>query len=185
MTSAVAVVVDASVARAAGGTDASQASSCACRDVLLALREADLRLAMSPPLDDEWRRHASRFTRKWLVGMYARRRVLRLTPDPFAPLHAACAALPEGRSRRAIEKDLHLIDAAFAADRRVLSNDNEVRADLRELASRLTALRRLLWADPTEGGCIAWVGAGMPDAQRYHLHAAAMRAPRRPRRRRR
>jgi hypothetical protein len=180
MTPGVAVVVDASVARAAGGAGATHGASSACRDVLLALRDADLRVAMSPPLHDEWRRHVSRFTRKWLASMYARRRVLKLTPDPFAPLHAACAELPEGRSRRAIEKDLHLVDAAFAADRRVLSNDGALRHDLQGLATRVTTLRRLLWGDPTEGGCIAWVRAGTPDEPRHRLHAAVPRTTRHP-----
>lgn len=175
MTPAVAVVVDASVARAAGGADASDPVSCACRDVLMALRAAKLRLAMSGALHDEWHRHASAFTRKWLVSMHARRRVQSLTPTPCKPLHAACAQLPPGRSRRAVEKDLHLVDTAFAADRRVVSRDDAVRCELLALAERVTPLRRLLWGDPLDHDCLAWVCAGTPDVARYRLRPGTNR----------
>lgn len=171
-----AVVVDASVARAAGGAGAAHSAACACRDALEALRLAGLRVAFSPPLHDEWRRHKSAFARKWLASMYARRRVSKMTPAPFEPLRAACASLEERKLQRAIEKDAHLVDAAFAADRRVLSSDAEVQRALQMLAEQVVDLQHMLWGDPATDGCVACVRAGTPDVPRYRLRPARPRA---------
>lgn len=178
-----AVVVDASIARSAGVAGASDPVSSACRDVLLTLLGTPLTLAMSTALDDEWRRHVSRFTRKWLVSMHARRRVRRLAPEPFLPLRQAWAVLPDGPRRRLLEKDAHLVDAAFAADRRVLSRDDEVRDELPQLAVRAEELGGLLWGNPVTPGCVEWVRAAMPEQASFRV-APARRLGRSRRRRR-
>src|SRR3712207_5775264 len=70
------IVTDADVARAAGGADARHPSARACRDFLMRMLQICHRCAMTPELLDEWRRHQSRYARRWLTQMFARKKVV-------------------------------------------------------------------------------------------------------------
>src|SRR5437660_6190664 len=75
------LVVDASVARAAGGEGATHPLSRQCRDCLLAMLHICHRIVMTAEIGAEWKRHRSRFAMTWLTSMEARRKVWR----PAAP----------------------------------------------------------------------------------------------------
>ena len=74
------LVIDADVARSAGET--KHPVSSACRQFLDAVTECRHRVVMTPEIQEEWRRHASRYTYRWLRRMFARRLVDRCTPWP-------------------------------------------------------------------------------------------------------
>jgi hypothetical protein len=52
------------------------------------------------------------------------------------------------KAKLAMIEDVHLLDAALASDRVVLSLDEEVRACLRSAASEIEPLRKVAWANP-------------------------------------
>jgi hypothetical protein len=163
----IAIVIDASVAKACGkqAEGSSTGISVACADALQAIKDAGLHAAMSEPLDDEWLRHASTFARKWLVQMFSRKRVRRVESIPLHDgLRRALPALPDEGIQRAIEKDLHLIELALVTDRRVLSLDERMRLHLGNLTLRVSALSRVHWANPGDATCLVWLQAGAPDA---------------------
>ena len=101
------LVIDASVARAAGGDDSSADIAVACTSALREVMDAGLSAAMSEPLFEEWGRHSSVFARKWLVQMFSRKRVHRpaIVPEEAA-LRRVLPTLSDAGIRRAIEKDL-------------------------------------------------------------------------------
>jgi hypothetical protein len=166
-----ALVVDTSVARSAGGRNATHARSVACRDALEIMRKSRLSAVVSPALLDEYDRqeHISKFFVKWLAAMRSKGQIV--TVDP--PLHkgtraAAQRHLPE-HTHAAVEKDLHLVSAALAADRRVLSDDDAMRGYPTILAENLRALRAVHWANPEVAGCHDWLGRGAPDERSWML----------------
>lgn len=67
------IVVDTSVARAAGESDHPVSS--ACRRFLAVLRDGRIDLVMTDDLRLEWKRHRSTYTATWLVSMFARKRI--------------------------------------------------------------------------------------------------------------
>jgi hypothetical protein len=69
------VVIDASVARAAGPNGAVHPTAKHCRDFLLAVLEVCHRAVFSPPITDEWKNQQSGFARQWRVAMFARKKI--------------------------------------------------------------------------------------------------------------
>lgn len=167
---AVAVVVDASIAGSCGREGATHPHAAACLDTLKMVREGTtLEVAMSPALQREWEEHSSRYARKWLLNMRSSRRVR----DVKAPLHSATRravrALRNDGVRQAIEKDMHLVEAAFDADERVVSLDEAVRGYLGLLVGKVADLRKLQWANPLASGCLEWLKAHAPEDARWRL----------------
>jgi hypothetical protein len=150
------LVIDASVMRAAGGEAATDPVPTHARDTLMAILHICHRVCLSTDLSEEWKRHQSRFARRWLTQMYANRKVVPCKPP-------SCQHLVEDiRSFRsttesdiaAVEKDIHLIAAALTTPHRtILSWDNRVAAvfrkictDTRTVTSR--AIAPMLWINP-------------------------------------
>jgi len=104
------IVVDASVARSAGET--SHPDSVLCREFLLAILKICHRVVLTPEIEREWRRHASRFSLRWLASMRSRRKVVDVSPTiTLASLLDGSRDLA-GRRLDAVEKDCLLVDAA-------------------------------------------------------------------------
>src|SRR5271165_1159009 len=70
------LVVDASVMRAAGGEEATDPAPAHARDILKAILTICHRVCVCAELREEWKRHQSRFARRWLTQMYASRKVV-------------------------------------------------------------------------------------------------------------
>lgn len=143
--------MDASVAAAAGKTMAP--TSKRCRDFLLTLRqETNCRVVMPPELGDEWEAHRSGFSRTWLANMAQRGRVI---PDPIPPSEKMRhkiegAAATKKREADALRKDFHLVEAAIATDRTVVSLDETVRKLFKAAAHEVAAIRKIVWVNPDD-----------------------------------
>ena len=64
------LVIDSSIARAAGDTS-NHPTARNCCDFLQAVLDVCHRIALTDPLRDEWNKHQSRFARTWRVSMMA------------------------------------------------------------------------------------------------------------------
>lgn len=124
------LVIDASVARAAGGEEATFPRSKYCRDFLKATLDICHRAVMTPEISEEWKPHRSNFARKWLVEMYGRRKVQYIKAVVDRDLRGRIehvAACKTDKERDARRKDFLLIEAAVATDRTVISLDDIAR----------------------------------------------------------
>ena len=112
--------------------------------------------------------------------MYARRRIVSVNPADTAPLETRIAIHPQATSasRSAIVKDLHVIAAALAADRIVLSADDALLAAIRPL--ELDPLRDLVWANPVKARneVVGFLGATIPAPAEWLLYQRPGAAPR-------
>lgn len=154
------LVIDASVARAAGGEGAEDPSSKACREFLNSVLEICHHLVFTKEVGSEWKRHRSKFARIWLRRMFARRKVEQVNVEPDDDLLTAIEVAETGALlRRAMEKDRHLLEAAYATDGVVSSLDEEARTAFGELSVTLRRLRAVVWINPTRAeedplGCL-------------------------------
>ena len=95
------------------------------------------RFVATPSIQAEWKTHASGFATRWLASMFARRLVEKLEDDPVVPTLRQAISQMAGRSpqfRRCSDiaaKDIHLVEAALATDRIVISRDIEALRCLR------------------------------------------------------
>jgi len=168
---AVALVIDANVAQACSERSlvSDNHQIAASIGALIAVRHHPaLLVAFSPPLRDEWNRHKSGWSHKWLYAMTSERRVRDCDPPIRDHLRRRVASLEEMAKQEA-EKDVHLIELALHADRRVLSHEKACRRIFCELVGRVAKLGGVMWAGPTEDGCIDWLQAGAPLTDHYKL----------------
>lgn len=159
------LVIDASVARAAGGDDAVHPTGKRSRDFLLAVLDVCHRAVFSPQLTTEWNEHQSAFASQWRRSMFARKKIQPLEdPEDHKLRQRIVQAAAHGSQREAMLKDIHLVETALASGMRVAALDETVRSCFRSASDSVPRLRRLCWINPdnpTEDA-IAWLQSGAP-----------------------
>jgi hypothetical protein len=173
------LVIDASVARSAGGADAVFPLSKRCRDFLKTVVAVGHRAVLTRAVREEWKKHESGFARQWRTAMMARKKLLLDDPGEDGGLREAIEqAAVTPRQRDAMLKDAHLIEAAQATDRTVVSLDDTVRGLFGAAATPVRVLRTVVWVNPghEDEGCAAWLERGAP-AEKHRL-LSTWRTPR-------
>jgi hypothetical protein len=140
------LVVDTSVARSAG--EAEHPVSSFCRKVLVSIRDICHRVIMTEAIREEWYRHESRFTRKWLVSMHARRKVHSCKGMELSHLDDACKGLSAGE-QDALRKDICLVEAACTGDGIIITRDDAVVAIWEKCKDRFRLSKTIRWINPT------------------------------------
>ena len=167
------LVIDASVARASGGEDATYPTSKHCRDFLKAVLSICHRIVMTPPIAEEWSRHQSRFARQWRVSMNARKKVVRIEGAENDDLRSKIGHI--GMDRRdcdAMLKDLPLIETALVAGQTVISLDQDARIRFDRAAQSAGDLKTVVWVNPDkirEEEPLLWLQNGAKPERRRRL----------------
>jgi hypothetical protein len=159
----IAIVVDSSVARSSGQPTAIDPVARACREAILELDAAGLCIVMTSAIQQEWKKHQSNFARRWLLGMYAQRRVVRLIPIEDVAVREGVSACQDSKAAAEMTKDLLLVDAALATSSRIISRDARARECFRGLVSSVRKLKRLHWVSPAQPDCVPWLAAMAPE----------------------
>jgi hypothetical protein len=97
--------------------------------------------------------------------MYARRLVDALDVAKDEPLRARIEQAAQGADvAEVMLKDMHLIEAARASDKRILSLDDRARRHFRHASGTVRELRGLCWVNPGNAHeqAAEWLGAGAP-----------------------
>lgn len=156
-------IVDASTACDAGTKDPPTERGLLARAFLDALRDAGHSLALTPALVQEWENHAGRMARRWLVTMYARRRVRHIATGNTQALRVgALKTAPTPNIRAEMTKDWHLLDAALGTDRTIASSDDLARGWYAHAATVVRGLRLIVWVNPSTSDLSAWLHTGAP-----------------------
>ena len=119
-------------------------------------------VVISDAIGKEWRLHGSRYSRKWLTGMWARKRVDRKEIEPDQDLRKRIDDAVTPAHREGVAKDIHLIEAGLATDRLVTSGDERVRRAFGRASADIMELRQIVWVNPTkpEEKPIDWLRSG-------------------------
>jgi hypothetical protein len=162
--------VDASVGTSAGQKEHPQSSR--SRKALEAIRESSCTVGLSKSLLTEWKAHESAFGVRWRVAMVAARRlrVVEVPEDPRLRFKVAGALATESE-RRALLKDTHLLEAALALDRRIVSSDHVSRKLAERAAVTIHEIARVQWADAVEFPMETcdWITSGSRDSYAFRL----------------
>ena len=151
-------MIDASVASAAGST--MKPASRRCREFLQAVLRISHRATMTPLLREEWKQHQSLFAARWLAEMTSKAKVEAIADLRNEDLRA------EAPGTASAQKDLHLVEAALATDKIVISLDNRARMEL-----SVPAAAEVMWVHPVdEGGhVIYWLNKGAEPVDDWKL----------------
>jgi hypothetical protein len=159
------LVIDASVARAAGGEGAEHPTSRHCRDFLGAVLRICNHTVLTAAGLAEWKKHRSRFARLWLASMFAKRKVDAAGVGMDAALRGKILdTAASEKEREAMAKDLHLLDAALKTDRIVVSLDDEALGIFARTSGRVGEIREIVWINPAKAaeGVIEWLEGDTP-----------------------
>ncbi len=115
---------------------------------------------MTPLLREEWNRHQSLFARAWLAEMTSKAKVEAVADVRNETLRA------EAPKTVSAQKDLHLIEAALATDRIVVSLDDRARTEL-----SVPSASGVMWVQPVEEGghVIYWLNKGAEPVDAWKL----------------
>ena len=136
------LIVDADIARSSGMTEHPVSRN--SRESLEFIINNDLKLAMCPELFNEWKKHKSIFAKKWLVSMYAKKKVVRINPISEAQTKVDNAIITP-KEKSIASKDAHLIDAALFTDKVILSNDDNARTVFCKISGTYKELQSIRW----------------------------------------
>jgi hypothetical protein len=159
------LVIDASIARSAGVSE-NRVSS-ATRQFLESVLEICHRMALTEPIRDEWRRHQSKFAKRWRLAMYAKKKIILLQGIADTGLEDRILRTSRNEEQRqAMLKDIPLIQTALRADYIVVSRDENARVlfQIRELSP-------ITWVNPVSepGLVLAWLEGGAPAIDEWKL----------------
>ena len=170
------LVVNASVARAAGGVEATASVSISCTEFLETFRdECPHHVVMTPELSEEWEENQSKFAATWLRSMIARKRFDYEDP----PVNQALRDEIEGTATRETEievmrKDFHLLEAARSTDQAIISLDETIRRLFARASQPVGEIRDIVWVNPErmeEEEPIEWLKNGAPPNDHRKLRA--------------
>ena len=164
------LVIDVSVAIAAGGKYASHPTSKNCRDFLSFVLSICHHAVMTPEIKQEWEKGISRFTRKWLGWMRRRDKILTVKKSGNVEIRKQLKnSQAPTNDKKKMEKDVRLIEAALKTDRIIISLDDEARSLFKKFAESSQSLEKIVWVNPAKftEEPIAWLENGAkPEKER-------------------
>lgn len=167
------LVIDASVAQSSGGEDATFPTSKHCRDFLKAVLSICHRIVLTPEIQAEWHKHQSNFARKWLVSMFARKKVEQAGSVMNQNLRDRidAAAAENEKTRAAMLKDVHLLEAALATDETIIALDEIVRELFAKASMSVGEIRNVVWVntDKADEKSLAWLEGGAKAEKKRRL----------------
>lgn len=170
------IVVNASVARAAGGEGATASVSINCTEFLESFRDqTSHHIVMTLELSAEWDEHQSNFEAAWLANMIATKRFHYIQLPQNRILHEKIeATASQQKDINAMLKDFHLLGAALVTDLIVISLDESIRTLFAQATQQITEIREIIWVNPdrtTEEEPIIWLQNGAPPEAHRQLSA--------------
>lgn len=167
------LVIDASVARSAGGEEATYPTSVHCRDFLKAVLDICHKVVMTPDIREEWNKHESGFALTWRRRMVAKGKFVFLNIPVNEELWNKIDEIAgTDKQRTEMFKDLRLIEAAIATDKTVISlDDKTARKFFSRAALHAEELKDIVWVNPAnieEEKPVEWLKNGAnPESDRF------------------
>ncbi|HVB26156.1 MAG TPA: hypothetical protein VNG51_29725 [Ktedonobacteraceae bacterium] len=157
------LVIDTDVAIAAGDELPHDSRPKICKDFLIAVFESKHTVVITSAIYTEWQNHPTKFLTRWLASMYKKGKVYEVDAATNYRLRNRLTVVATGDVKRAaMLKDAHLIEAAFQADRIVISMDETVRHCFHNAAIHVFVLKQITWVNPCKDdeNAIEWLERG-------------------------
>lgn len=165
------IVIDACIARSAGGKEAQKGHSGLCTSFLSKVLEICYIAVFTKELIEEWNKHQSGFARGWRVKMYSKKKIKILNNSEDRLLRNRIRSECEKTELplKEVLKDMHLIEAAITTDKTIASIDDNARRSFKKMSPGIGELKLICWINPAnpEENVIQWLESGaMPDKNR-------------------
>lgn len=160
------LVIDADIARAAGGIDAVHPTSVSCRDFLESVLKICHHAIITREIKEEWDNHQSIFANRWRYSMMSKRKLHFINTDSDLDKtlrEKINHAVANKKDVEAVLKDIHLIEAALKTDGTVISGDEKVRKLFALASSKgVSEIKNVVWVNPCDDqeDSIQWLKKG-------------------------
>lgn len=170
------LVVDTSVACAAGGEDATDSVSINCTEFLEVFQDyTQHHVVMTVELLKEWENHWSNYASTWLSHMIASNRLHFVELSQNRTLHDKIeATATREKDINVMLKDFHLLEAALETDKVIISLEKCVFKLFKQAARQVSEIRDIIWVNPdrtVEEQPIVWLKNGAPPEAHRQLAA--------------
>lgn len=170
------IEVNASVARAAGGEDATYSTSINCTNFLETFEHnTSNKIVMTLELAEEWDEHQSKYATTWLTRMIATKRFHYINlPNNDLIYEKIEATATHDKEVNAMLKDFHLLRAALATDMIVISLDETIRLLFAKASHNVGEIQNIIWVNPDrtiEEQPVIWLKNGAPPEAHRQLSA--------------
>ena len=158
------LVIDASVLKASGDENATYPTSKHCYQFLQNVLEICHRAVLTRSLETEWNNHKSRFGQAWRGKMERKGKLVRIKSLEDSDLRAKIYMTDSFLAN--YMADIHLIEAALATDKIVISLDDNTARRFFALAAQgveeLSELKAIAWVNPdkSDESPIEWLKNG-------------------------
>jgi len=168
------LVIDANVLLAAGDERLPDPRPVLCKDFLEAVRKICHRIVATPRIIAEWKkpprkgqkgRRLRSFSLRWLAQMNGKKKIVYKQDLEDRDLRSKIQKEDLTESEREeILADIHLVEAALAADSRIISCDEKARALFGRIAARIGQIRGVAWVNPEhrDETPLNWLENGAP-----------------------
>lgn len=164
------LVVDSDILCSSGNTNEDDRSYIS-RQILESILIICHRIVVTPALREEWKTHCSRYGITWLRQMRNKNKVVVLNDSIFLEdlrNQLPCQTL-SAKQNNALEKDMHLLEAALETDRRIISYDESVHNYI--CKAKLDGVEKIIWVNPEndEDKCLEWLAGGAKEEKHRQL----------------
>lgn len=139
-------IIDADIIRSSGTSEAPVSSS--SRHLLDIIANSDKHYVVCcQTLLDEWKKHKSKYSSKWMVLMFSRKKLLILDNVP-TETKLFIESLEENAITKIALKDAHLVDLAIHNDKLIFSNDLRAKKAFASILDNRDNFNNILWLSP-------------------------------------
>jgi hypothetical protein len=170
------LVLDASLMRAVGVSDAVDAGSQRCHEFLVKVRAIYHRVFLSSAIETEWMKHRSNVASDWIVSMTGIRKMDFFEISADAGLRLRIQEAATKTTWPIMLKDIHLIEAALSSDRRIISLDENAKRHFATASAKIEELRDIIWVNPKDAKAdpVGWLERGAPAEKRFKLGSLSL-----------
>jgi len=122
-----------------------------CRKFMNDILEICHHVVLSKPISTEWKNHQVKYYIGWRSTMAARKKQCFIQSEQYPNIKtqiiSAISVKPE-KYQISVLKDFHLIDAALATDKIIISLDNKARDAYSKLSAQVKELKQITWLNP-------------------------------------
>lgn len=166
------LVIDSDVTGSADDEALEDTTAANCHRFLVTVLWCGHFIVRTLELKEEWRRHRSHFSHRWLYRMHARKLVFDLDDVTIQGFQEKISRhVTNEVSLEEMLKDIHLLEGALATDKIVASRNDSERDSFRLVSSRIGEIQEIMWVNPdTESDyCLAWLKRGAPIDEKRQL----------------
>lgn len=121
---------------------------------------------------EEWERHFRDWSQIWFTDMIQRGQVRSVSCTRNNSIRDLIERNADNEgSRRIMQKDVHMIEAALLTDKRVASMDKRARLHFGRACAYIKEIQDVLWVNPeiNEENCVVWLEQGAPPEEHRQL----------------